>query len=76
LDINDKKIIIYHAGTDEVDEKIVTSGGRVLGVTAVLNKNDLREAREKAYEVIKQIHFEGMYYRKDIAVKALKGIRV
>jgi len=76
LDINDKKIIIYHAGTDEVDEKIVTSGGRVLGVTVVLNKNDLREAREKAYEVIKQIHFEGMYYRKDIAVKALKGIRV
>ncbi len=71
LDINEKKIIVYHAGTDEVDDKIVTSGGRVLGVTAVLNKNDLREAREKAYEAIKEIHFEGMYYRKDIAVKVL-----
>ena len=71
FDINDKKIIIYHAGTDEVDEKIVTSGGRVLGVTAVLNKNDLIEAREKAYEAIRQIHFEGMYYRKDIALRAL-----
>ena len=72
LDINDKRIIVYHAGTDEVDEKIVTSGGRVLGVTAVLNKTDLREAREKAYEAIRKIHFEGMYYRKDIAVQALK----
>ena len=71
LDINEKIIIIYHAGTDEVDEKIVTSGGRVLGVTAVLNKNDLIEAREKAYEAIRQIHFEGMYYRKDIALRAL-----
>jgi phosphoribosylamine--glycine ligase len=46
----------------------------VLAVTAVLNKNDLREAREKAYEAIKEIHFEGMYFRKDIAVKALKWI--
>ncbi|MDO8549962.1 MAG: phosphoribosylamine--glycine ligase [Ignavibacteria bacterium] len=71
LDLNDKKIIIYQAGTDEADEKIITNGGRVLGVTAVLNKNNLKEAREKAYEAIKEIHFEGMYYRKDIAVKAL-----
>ncbi|OGU77462.1 MAG: phosphoribosylamine--glycine ligase [Ignavibacteria bacterium RBG_16_34_14] len=71
LDINDKKIIIYHAGTDEINEKIITNGGRVLGVTSVFNKNDLRETREKAYEAIRQIHFEGMYYRKDIAIKAL-----
>jgi len=71
LDIKDKKIIIYHAGTDEVDDKIVTNGGRVLGVTAVLNENDLRKARIKAYEAISEIHFDGMYYRKDIAVKAL-----
>jgi len=74
LDINDKKIIVYHAGTDQANDKIVSNGGRVLAVTAVLNKNDLREAREKAYEAIKEIHFEGMYYRKDIAVKALKWI--
>jgi phosphoribosylamine--glycine ligase len=74
LDINDKKIIIYHAGTDQANDKIVSNGGRVLAVTAVLNKNDLREAREKAYEAIKEIHFQGMYYRKDIAVKALKWI--
>jgi len=71
IDIKKKKIIIYHAGTDEVDDKIVTNGGRVLGVTAVLNENDLRKARIKAYEAISEIHFDGMYYRKDIAVKAL-----
>jgi phosphoribosylamine---glycine ligase len=71
LDINDKKILVYHAGTDEVDDKIFTNGGRVLGVTAVLNENDLRKARNKAYEAINEIHFEGMYFRKDIAVKAL-----
>jgi phosphoribosylamine--glycine ligase len=73
-DINDKRIIVYHAGTDEVDGKVITSGGRVLGVTAILNKNDLREAREKAYDAIKQIHFKGIYYRKDIAVKALNRL--
>jgi phosphoribosylamine--glycine ligase len=71
LDINDKNILIYHAGTSELDDKIVTNGGRVLGVTAVLHNNDLRAAREKAYEAISKIHFEGIYFRKDIAVKAL-----
>jgi phosphoribosylamine--glycine ligase len=71
LDINDKNILIYHAGTSELDDKIVTNGGRVLGVTAVLDNNDLRAAREKAYEAISKIHFEGIYFRKDIAVKAL-----
>jgi phosphoribosylamine--glycine ligase len=72
LDINDKKIIVFHAGTDESDNKVITNGGRVLGVTAVLNKYDFKAARNKAYEAIREIHFEGMYYRKDIAVKALK----
>ncbi len=71
LDTDDKKILVYHAGTDEVDNKVVTNGGRVLGVTAVLNENDLRKARNKAYEAIKEIHFDGMYFRKDIAAKAL-----
>jgi phosphoribosylamine--glycine ligase len=70
LDLHDKRIIIYHAGTDENEDKIFTNGGRVLGITAVLNENDIRKARSKAYEAITEIHFEGMYYRKDIAVKA------
>lgn len=65
-------IVIFHAGTGEKDGKTVTSGGRVLGVTAI--GKDLYEAREKAYEVIPQISFEGMHYRTDIAMKALKGM--
>lgn len=71
LDINDKKIIVYHAGTSETDNKIVTNGGRVLGVTAVLDLNELKIAKEKVYEAMSKIHFEGIYFRKDIAVKAL-----
>lgn len=74
LDINDKEIIVYHAGTSEVDNKIVTKGGRVLGVTAVLNENDLSKARDKAYEAIDEIHFDGIYFRKDIAAKALNKL--
>ncbi len=65
-------IIVFHAGTAEKDGKTVTSGGRVLGVTAI--GKDLYEAREKAYGVIPQITFEGMHYRTDIAMKALKGL--
>lgn len=61
---------VFHAGTVFNDNKVVTSGGRVLGVTAL--GNDIREAREKAYRAIDKIHFDGMHYRKDIADRALK----
>ena len=56
--------IVFHAGTAEKDGKTVTSGGRVLGVTAL--GKDLKSARANAYEGIKHVGFEGMYYRKDI----------
>lgn len=62
-------VIVFHAGTSYVDDKYVTAGGRVLGVTAI--GNDIKEARAKAYNAIKKIHFEGMYYRSDIGDKAL-----
>lgn len=61
---------VFHAGTVFDDSKVVTSGGRVLGVTAL--GNDIREAKEKAYRAIDKIHFDGMHYRKDIADRALK----
>ncbi len=61
---------VFHAGTVFNDNKVVTSGGRVLGVTAL--GADIREAKEKAYRAIDKIHFEGMHYRKDIADRALK----
>ena len=60
---------VFHAGTASVGGKIVTSGGRVLGVTAI--GDDLAAARKKAYEAIALIKFEGMQYRKDIGYQAL-----
>jgi phosphoribosylamine--glycine ligase len=72
LGITDSQIIIYHAGTIEKDGKIFSNGGRVIGVTAVLNEFDIRKARDKVYDALKNIKFKNMYFRKDIAVKALK----
>lgn len=63
-------VMVFHAGTAFSDtpgfDMIVTSGGRVLGVTALGNTHD--EARNKAYESLKIIHFKGMQYRKDIGL--------
>lgn len=61
---------IFHAGTKKVDDKILTSGGRVLGVT--VTALDLKQAIEKVYKCVEVIHFDNMHYRKDIAAKALK----
>jgi phosphoribosylamine---glycine ligase len=65
-------VTVYHAGTRRLDDgTLVTAGGRVLNVTALAPT--LREARDRAYEAIKLIHFEGMFYRTDIAVRALEA---
>ena len=61
---------VFHAGTKKVDDKILTSGGRVLGVT-VTEKN-IPAACEKVYKCVNEIHFDDMHFRKDIAIKALK----
>lgn len=66
-----KQIKVYHAGTKEVNGKILTNGGRVLGITSFTEKNDLIEAKRIAYDAITKIHFDGMYYRKDISDKAI-----
>jgi len=60
---------VFHAGTARQDGRIVTSGGRVLGVTAWAA--DLRQARTAAYAAVEKISFEGAHYRRDIAAKAL-----
>jgi len=65
-----KDILVFHAGTKLQDDKIITSGGRVLGVTAW--DETISKAKERAYKGVKEIYFEDMYYRKDIAVKAIK----
>jgi Phosphoribosylamine-glycine ligase len=69
-DIKDENAIIFHAGTELKDGKLVTTGGRVLNVCAW--GNDLKEAKERAYKAVEKIHFEGMHYRKDIGDRALK----
>ena len=63
----DEDVVVYHAGTAFKEGKIVTSGGRVLGVVA--KGADIEEARKKAYANAEKISFEGMYYRKDIGIK-------
>jgi phosphoribosylamine--glycine ligase len=57
-------VIIFHAGTKSIDEKMVTNGGRVLAATAY--GNSITEAAKKSRSALEKITFEGMYYRKDI----------
>ncbi len=62
---------IFHAGTRRENGAVVTSGGRVLAVTA-LGKT-VAAARIRAYEAVSKIHFEGAHYRRDIALSAVDG---
>ena len=61
---------IFHAGSAQANGQIVTAGGRVLGVTAAAAS--LEEALARAYQAMAEIHYEGMYYRRDIGHRALK----
>ncbi len=60
---------VFHAGTARIENQIVTSGGRVLGVTAL--GKDLKSAQAAAYAAVKKIQFAGAQFRRDIAAKAL-----
>ncbi|MGI6728443.1 MAG: phosphoribosylamine--glycine ligase [Anaerovoracaceae bacterium] len=62
---------VFHAGTRLTDQGLLTSGGRVLGVTAV--DDCLEKAIENAYQKLKQIEFKGMHFRTDIGQRALKA---
>ncbi len=68
-DVNDEDTIVFHAGTKNDGGTIVTAGGRVLGVTSL--GNNLEKAISKAYEAVDKIHFEHMFFRRDIGQKAL-----
>jgi phosphoribosylamine--glycine ligase len=63
-------VVVFHAGTVIKDGDIVTNGGRVLGVTAL--GRQIVEAKARAYEAINRIKFDGAYWRRDIADKAIK----
>ena len=62
-------VTVFHAGTAASGDDVVTSGGRVLGVTA--RGSDLRSAVAAAYDAVDRISFEGAHYRRDIAGRAL-----
>lgn len=59
--------IVFHAGTKLEQEQVVTDGGRVLGITAI--GDDFAQAIASAYDAVKSIQFEGMYYRRDIGYR-------
>ena len=67
-------IVAFHAGTRLQDSQIITSSGRVLGITSYSDRG-LRDAIEKTYSVIgpKGIWFDDMHYRRDIGAKGLRG---
>ena len=69
-------VVVFHAGTKQHGGRILTSGGRVLGVTAIERNGDLEQAIEKSYKAAEKIKFQGAYYRRDIGRKALSRLKV
>ena len=63
------EVMVFHAGTALKDNKVVTNGGRVLGVTAL--GSDIREAVNEAYRAVSKITWNGVHYRKDIGRRAI-----
>ncbi len=66
-------VVVYHAGTALNGDKLVTSGGRVLGITAL--GKDLQQALEKSYAAVDTIQFENKHFRKDIGKRALDACK-
>ncbi|MDY4110034.1 MAG: phosphoribosylamine--glycine ligase [Eubacterium sp.] len=66
-------VTVYHAGTKLENGKLVTAGGRVLGVTAL--GDTLENALKKSYEAVEKIHFDGAHYRHDIGKRALEAFK-
>jgi phosphoribosylamine--glycine ligase len=64
---------VFHAGTQFRDFQLLTTGGRVLGVTAIAE--DMPSAIDRAYAAVGKIHFEGMHHRRDIGAKGLRRVR-
>ena len=64
-----KDVVVFHAGTASKNGKVVTSGGRVLGVTAL--GDNIEKAIDRAYNAVSKIGWTGAYFRKDIGQKAL-----
>jgi phosphoribosylamine--glycine ligase len=68
-------VVVFHAGTRKESDTVVTSGGRVLGVTAIGFNDELGQTIRNAYRAVEKITFDGAYFRNDIGKKALKYLR-
>jgi phosphoribosylamine---glycine ligase len=68
---NDKDVFVFHSGTRKIGNEYYTSGGRVVGVTAI--GETYQDAVRRVYNAVSCIKFEGMQFRKDIGAKALAG---
>jgi phosphoribosylamine--glycine ligase len=66
-------VFVFHAGTTLQDGRVMTNGGRVLGVTGL--GEDIPRAIERAYQAVKKVSWDGVYYRTDIGQKALCWLR-
>jgi phosphoribosylamine--glycine ligase len=62
-------VVVFHAGTRQDGDRVVTAGGRVLGVTGI--GDSLVQARDRAYRRLSRIHFEGMFHRQDIGARGI-----
>jgi len=62
-------VVVFHAGTSRTNDRVLTAGGRVLGVTAL--GPEIHDAITRAYRAVKKIHWEGAHYRTDIGARAL-----
>ena len=65
----DPDVMVFHAGTTLAGDKVVTNGGRILGVTAL--GHDIADAIARVYRTVEKIHWEGVHYRSDIGQKAV-----
>ncbi len=72
--VNDPDVVLFHAGTKRPGGQWMTSGGRVLGVSAI--GDTLEDARKKAYDAVDRIEYVGRQYRKDIGFRALRVLRI
>jgi phosphoribosylamine---glycine ligase len=68
-------VVVFHAGTKYTKDTVVTSGGRVLGVTAIGGGRDLEGTIDKVYRAVAKITFDGAYYRSDIGKKGLERLK-
>lgn len=73
--VSEKDVVVFHAGTKYNRDVIVTSGGRVLGVTAIGEQLNLEETIDKAYRAVEKITFDGAYYRSDIGKKGVERLK-